>query len=61
MEKEYEKIKYESNQFEKEQNQEILQLNNDIKELTKKLEVQKGDTIRYYLALIFNKKHAIFD
>lgn len=37
-EKEYEKLKYESTQYEKEKNQEILQLNNDIKELAKKYE-----------------------
>jgi cell division protein FtsL len=33
MEKEYEKLKYESAQYEKEKNQEILQLNNEIKDL----------------------------
>jgi predicted RNase H-like nuclease (RuvC/YqgF family) len=41
MEKEFEKLKYESTQYEKEKNHEILQLNNDIKDLQKKLE-EKG-------------------
>jgi len=38
MEQDYEKLKVESTQYEKDKNHEILQLNNDIKDLTKKLE-----------------------
>lgn len=38
MEREYERLKYESTQYEKERNHDILQLNNDIKEMQKKLE-----------------------
>lgn len=43
MEKEYERLKYESMQYEKEKNHEILQLNNDIKDLTKKLEEKTNE------------------
>lgn len=38
MEKDYERLKYDSTQFEKETNHQILQLSNDIKEMQKKLE-----------------------
>lgn len=38
MERDYEKLKYESTSYEKDKNHEILQLNNDIKEIQKKLE-----------------------
>lgn len=43
MEKEYEKLKYESAQYEKEKNQEILQLNNEIKDLQKKMEEKSSE------------------
>lgn len=43
MEKEYERLKYESMQFEKDKNHEILQLNNDIKDLAKKLEDRQNE------------------
>ncbi|CAD8125800.1 unnamed protein product [Paramecium sonneborni] len=43
MEKEFEKLKYESTQYEKEKNHEILQLNNDIKDLQKKLEEKAAE------------------
>jgi hypothetical protein len=43
MEKEYERLKIESMQYEKEKNHEILQLNNDIKDLTKKLEEKTNE------------------
>ena len=39
MENEYERLKMESSQFEKERNNKILQLSNDIKDLAKKKEV----------------------
>lgn len=39
MEKEYERLKYESTNYEKEKNFEIMKLNNEVKDLTKTLEV----------------------
>ena len=43
MEQEYERLKQESTLFEKERNHEILQISNDIKDLTKKREEKTNE------------------
>ncbi|EGR34362.1 hypothetical protein IMG5_014590, partial [Ichthyophthirius multifiliis] len=64
-EEEYENLKQQSILYEKNQNQDILQLNNDIKDLTKKLEVffiKKQIFfyfILFYLLFFFKKKEKI--